>query len=89
MTDYSGPATVTADDQTFDVDANLIVDNSQPLKSWGGVIHFEDEGQLWTVAEARTAQLALPDGGEGAFIAGHRELGGTRLEITGSGPAPI
>jgi hypothetical protein len=89
MSSYNGPATVTVGTDTFTVEATLCVNSSQYLISWRGTLDFEASDDLWVVTRAREALITLPDGKGGTVIPTHFKLGDTRMDVSGSGPAPF
>lgn len=103
MSSYHGDAQVVIGEAEYNVTADLhggtdkIVIRSagnpdevlDGLSYWGGHLAVEDDGVAWAIHEAGRALLRLPNGETASFIASGGVVGATRVDITGSGPAPF
>jgi hypothetical protein len=81
MTNYSGPATVTADGTTIPVTATLTSRTAAGRDDWHGALTADDGRALLNVHEGR---LLLPDGRESGFVRTAGGVPGGPIQIAGS-----
>ncbi|MFH8464892.1 DUF4873 domain-containing protein [Streptomyces sp. NPDC017991] len=83
---YVGPATVTSNGQTYEVQADLRVTENR--RHWSGRITAATPAICQEIQQDERPHLRLPDGREDTFTFMEQTMGMVTVTIFGSGPPP-